>query len=301
MWRTWYALSLVLVLHPSDNTALASIEDEITHRIELTFSSSALICAPTIIGDFIVLQESASADSVIVGAQPMFLSPAILPISPNFGYSGPWEVWYISELTMADLLAELLASPFISEALELPVESEVLGEISSSTFPVKIPGSHFYDASQKGFHSLIAGEDTHPEDPSTWVGPFLTDWDLDLPQAWAITKGDSNVVVAIVDTGVNYMHEELQGQMFVSDDPPGDDNNDGCPGDCGVDDNNDGFVDPDANGFEPDNQAELLVDDGSAEGVPENVMGTWVSGSGDTVTLAHPGRSCPASCGNWLT
>jgi len=52
-------------------------------------------------------------------------------------------------------------------------------------------------------------------------------------QAWDITKGDTNVVVGIVDSGVNWPHQDLIGNIkFNYADPIN-----------GIDDDNDGYVD----------------------------------------------------------
>lgn len=52
-------------------------------------------------------------------------------------------------------------------------------------------------------------------------------------QAWDITKGDTNVVIGIVDSGVRLEHEDLGPQIKINpNDPPN-----------GIDDDNDGFID----------------------------------------------------------
>ncbi len=43
-------------------------------------------------------------------------------------------------------------------------------------------------------------------------------WGIDLPDAWSYTQGSADVVVAVVDTGVDYLHEDLNdgsGRMLV--------------------------------------------------------------------------------------
>ena len=64
---------------------------------------------------------------------------------------------------------------------------------------------------------------------------------INLPQAWDMTTDDSNVIVAVIDTGVLLSHPDLQGQLiagydFISDpdssvDGDGIDNNPDDPGD----------------------------------------------------------------------
>lgn len=60
------------------------------------------------------------------------------------------------------------------------------------------------------------------------------DADIDLPEAWEVETGNSNVIVAIQDQGVDYSHVDLSGNMWV---------NNGEIAGNGVDDDNNGYVD----------------------------------------------------------
>jgi PKD repeat protein len=61
-----------------------------------------------------------------------------------------------------------------------------------------------------------------------------TDADIDAPEAWDALNNASNTIVAVVDTGIRYTHEDLAANMWVN---PGE-----IPGN-GIDDDGDGFVD----------------------------------------------------------
>ncbi|MEM9341159.1 MAG: S8 family serine peptidase [Bacteroidota bacterium] len=65
-------------------------------------------------------------------------------------------------------------------------------------------------------------------------GGGTTDADIDLPEAWAIQTGTPNVVVAVIDGGIDVDHEDLAANMWV--------NTDEVPGN-GVDDDGNGYVD----------------------------------------------------------
>jgi len=77
-----------------------------------------------------------------------------------------------------------------------------------------------------------------PDDPS-----YSRQWSLariDAPNAWDTCRGDSEVVVAIIDTGVDYKHRDLQGNLWVNEAELN-----GVPG---VDDDGNGYVD-DVHGY----------------------------------------------------
>ena len=106
-----------------------------------------------------------------------------------------------------------------------------------------------------------------PKYPEQWSLPLMK-----LPQAWAIEKGDRNVVIAIIDSGIDYRHDDLAPKAWI---------NPGEMPENGLDDDGNGYVD-DVYGWDftdaPNLQAEGDYLEGDNEPIDEKGHGTHVAG-----------------------
>ena len=106
-----------------------------------------------------------------------------------------------------------------------------------------------------------------PMYPEQWNLPLVR-----LPQAWAIEKGDRNVVIAIIDSGIDYRHDDLAPKAWI---------NPGEVPENGLDDDGNGYVD-DVYGWDftdaPNLQAEGDYLEGDNEPIDEKGHGTHVAG-----------------------
>ena len=89
----------------------------------------------------------------------------------------------------------------------------------------------------------------------------LEDADIDAPEAWSIDQGKPEITVAVIDTGVRYTHQDLDGQMW--------NNTDETAGN---------FVDDDADGY-VDNIYGADPSDGDGDPMDTSGHGTHVSGT----------------------
>src|SRR5688500_562031 len=74
-----------------------------------------------------------------------------------------------------------------------------------------------------------------PNDPDFGLSGMYGLTKISAPQAWDLNTGSPNVVVANIDTGVRYTHDDLAANIWTNPGEPATPN--------GVDDDNNGFID----------------------------------------------------------
>jgi hypothetical protein len=103
------------------------------------------------------------------------------------------------------------------------------------------------------------------------------DADLNMPEAWDITTGGEETVIAVIDTGINYLHEDLADNLWI---------NPGEVPENEVDDDGNGYVD-DVHG--------INAITGSGDPLDDNRHGSHCSG-----TIAGRGNNAKGVAGvNW--
>lgn len=147
----------------------------------------------------------------------------------------------------------------------------LLGLVSVHLFISK----HFADSNtielesvSKTGRSTILGKVTPEKAPEKEVDVILKDpaltqaWGIDMTQAqkaWRVSQGSRDIVVAVIDTGVDASHPDLKNNLWVNKGETGKDSKGRDKATNGVDDDGNGFID-DVHGWNFVNNNNVLTD-----------------------------------------
>ena len=118
--------------------------------------------------------------------------------------------------------------------LKVPKDSDIVSIVDDYS---SCPDVVYAEPSVKVELCEIPNDENFPYQwPLNNSGQFLgiSDCDIDAPEAWNIEKGKPNIVIASIDSGVDYHHEDIWENIWTNDDEiPGND----------IDDDYNGYVD----------------------------------------------------------
>lgn len=178
--------------------------------------------------------------------------------------------------------------------LDTVLAAEPNGAVETILPPKSHAGDEEEILNQAGLQGLPPPLAVIPNDPR-----FSQQWNLSkigTTNAWGTTTGSPNVVVAIIDTGVDYTHPDLAPNMWRN---PGETGLDAAGKDKasnGIDDDDDGYVD-DVHGVDILNGAGDPMDIGFIFGGTTIYHGTEIAG-----IIGAAGNNGTGICGiNWST
>lgn len=139
------------------------------------------------------------------------------------------EVWNIHHEAMETILNKYISDPRI--IFIEPVYIKTINELPNDPDYTKMWGFHSKGQELKYYSSTIQ---------------TIPDVDIDIPEAWDYMKDKiaDEIVIAVIDTGIDYNHEELKHALWVN------------PGETGIDehgnDKSTNLIDDDSNGYVDD-------------------------------------------------
>jgi ELWxxDGT repeat protein len=167
-----------------------------------------------------------------------------------------WIVRFSADLDAAERAA-LVASQNAVVVTDLPLINGAVVEVEASGGAAAACEASWSATSGIVYaepDSVVQTMSTTPNDAlfsSLWGMNSTTDVDIDAPEAWDLSTGSSSVVVADIDTGIDYTHPDLAANMWTN---PGE-----VAGD-GIDNDGNGYVD-DVYGIDAYNGDSAPMDD----------------------------------------
>lgn len=106
------------------------------------------------------------------------------------------------------------------------VKSDMVGEPDDTSPTTRLSTPQFNDP--------MASEQWDLHNDGRLHSEAIAGMDINVHEAWKYTTGDSSIIVAVIDQGVDYTHEDLKDNMWV---------NKGEIPDNGIDDDQNGYID----------------------------------------------------------
>lgn len=228
-------------------------------------------------------------DDTSIDASQMFqtagpISPASLDAHVERGVEEAIRQEWIVRLTPEALVdistpadVQSLLDAAASDSFDLRVERGLglpgLIQVSTETDDVRAAEEFFAKSPKLAYFDenlSVQLDATTPDDPkftdlwglhNTGQTGGTADADIDAPEAWGVRTGSGNVVIGVIDTGVDYTHIDLATNMWVN---PGE-----VPGDN---------LDNDGNGFADDVYGWDFINNDS-DPFDDHAHGTHVSGT----------------------
>ena len=154
--------------------------------------------------------------------------------------SGNYFVLKSEEKSAQSLMASLKDMPevlyvepnFIYQAIDsIPTLQGLLSKVSTESMSAMAPQDPMYE---KLWGLRNTGSNEPDKNGQTGTTPGIAGADVNAEKAWGLTTGSKKVVVAVIDTGVDYTHPDLVNNMWVNEKE--------IPGN-GIDDDGNGYID----------------------------------------------------------
>ncbi|MFO8066035.1 MAG: S8 family serine peptidase [Bacteroidales bacterium] len=149
----------------------------------------------------------------VTNAQQHFLSPALKNTFTEKHKQWGFHLWYKLQVDKD------------ADMIEMIKEYSKLKEVETVTpeFKKEIIGSHNNSDFEIVENKKNSDKPWTPDDPqysnqwhyhNTGQQSGTADADIDLPEAWDLQKGNTSVIVAVVDGGIDHNHNDLSGNMW---------------------------------------------------------------------------------------
>lgn len=241
-----YLLTLIILTGLSFSGLISGVyADEVSESSNGTGESAP---APYVPGEVIVKYKDGTVAALAAeGSGPVALEALGAEVATDFsaeGLSNLQALDITGPVSVKEAIAELESSPYVAYAepnyiisLSLPETEpagpDEIGALSALSFPNDPKFSDQWGLFNTGQTGGISGAD------------------IGASKAWDITTGSNAIVVAVIDTGVDYNHPDLAGNIWTN---PGEIPNNG------IDDDGNGYVD-DVHGYDFINNDNDPMDD----------------------------------------